>query len=240
MEGAWPEVSGPRAAEWLRRARELVAEAKESATPVLQVTLPASLSVSDIAALNNDRQDFAHRLRRPLPMPPSHRAAGRGTRFHQWVESYFASTQPLIELEDLEPGRDLSDDDLATLKDAFIQGPFGNTAQPPKYLEVGVDIAFGGTRVRGRIDAVYHLRSNESGQEHQWHIVDWKTGEHDADVIQLACYRIGWAEHLGVAPEQVRASFYYVLRDPEVAVVTPDLSSYDRRALERILTEGQR
>ena len=196
--------------------------------------------MSDIAALNKDRQGFAHRLRRPLPQSPTHRAASRGTRFHEWVESYFAQTQPLIERAAVDPGEDLSDHDLAALQQAFIHGPFGDTAQPPQWLEVPVDIPFGGTRVRGRIDAVYHRPNTQSEQEQQWHIVDWKTGQHPADVIQLACYRIGWAERLGVAPEQVQASFYYLLRDPEDAVETPDLSAYDRPALERILTQDPR
>ncbi|MFD0570367.1 hypothetical protein ACFQ0T_15495 [Kitasatospora gansuensis] len=42
-------------------------------------------------------------------------------------------------------------------------------------------------------------------------MVDWKTHrEETADPLQLAVYRLAWAELMGVDPEQVTASFLYV------------------------------
>jgi DNA helicase II / ATP-dependent DNA helicase PcrA len=50
--------------------------------------------------------------------------------------------------------------------------------------------------------------------------VDWKTGrppssaaERRAVSVQLAAYRLAWAELAGVPLEQVRAAFYYVRHD---------------------------
>jgi DNA helicase-2/ATP-dependent DNA helicase PcrA len=59
--------------------------------------------------------------------------------------------------------------------------------------------------VRGRIDAVYA----EPGGSYL--VVDWKTSrKDDADVLQLALYRLAWAELAGVPLDQVRAAFYFV------------------------------
>jgi DNA helicase-2/ATP-dependent DNA helicase PcrA len=42
-------------------------------------------------------------------------------------------------------------------------------------------------------------------------VVDWKTNrEQDADPLQLAIYRIAWAELVGVPVEDVDAAFHYV------------------------------
>ena len=56
-------------------------------------------------------------------------------------------------------------------------------------------------------------------------MVDWKTSRtHSADPLQLALYRLAWAELHGIDPAQVRAAFYYV-RDagPEGLVEPADL-----------------
>jgi DNA helicase-2/ATP-dependent DNA helicase PcrA len=50
--------------------------------------------------------------------------------------------------------------------------------------------------------------------------VDWKTNQRQtADPLQLAIYRLAWADLAGVPVESVAASFYYV-RTGEL--VTPD------------------
>jgi len=42
-------------------------------------------------------------------------------------------------------------------------------------------------------------------------VVDWKTNRRQsADPLQLAVYRLAWAELTGVPVERVRAGFYYV------------------------------
>ena len=64
-----------------------------------------------------------------------------------------------------------------------------------------------GQVVRGRIDAVYEDAADGDG----FLVVDWKTNRQpDADPLQLALYRLAWAELRGVPVERVRAGFYYV------------------------------
>ena len=61
-----------------------------------------------------------------------------------------------------------------------------------------------GQVVRGRIDAVYR-------EDDGYFVVDWKTNRTaNADPLQLAIYRLAWAELHDLDPEQVRAGFYYV------------------------------
>ena len=63
-------------------------------------------------------------------------------------------------------------------------------------------------------------------------LVDWKTNRREtADPLQLALYRLAWAELRGVPLEQVRAAFHYV-RTGET--VEPD-DLPDRQALEAML-----
>ena len=57
---------------------------------------------------------------------------------------------------------------------------------------------------RGRIDAVYET-------DEGFLVVDWKTNrKHDADPLQLAIYRVAWAELTGTPIENIEAAFYYV------------------------------
>jgi DNA helicase-2/ATP-dependent DNA helicase PcrA len=92
-------------------------------------------------------------------------------------------------------------------------------------VEAPFALVLAGEVVRGRIDAVY-------AEGMGFRVVDWKTNQHQtADPLQLAIYRLAWAELAGVAPESVTASFYYV-RSGEL--VTPD-DLPDRAELEAIL-----
>jgi DNA helicase-2/ATP-dependent DNA helicase PcrA len=85
--------------------------------------------------------------------------------------------------------------------------------------------------VRGRIDAVY---AEQVDGEPGFLVVDWKTNrQQSADPLQLAVYRLAWAELAGVPVERVRAGFYYV-RHGEL--VEPQ-GLADRAALERLLRQ---
>lgn len=80
--------------------------------------------------------------------------------------------------------------------------------------------------IRGRIDAVY--RDSEGGFE----IVDWKTGRTtDADPLQLAVYRLAWAEATGTPLADITAAFLHVRSG---RVIRPG-NLPDRARLERIL-----
>jgi DNA helicase-2/ATP-dependent DNA helicase PcrA len=160
-----------------------------------------------------------------MPRPPS-RAARFGTLFHAWVEGRFKQ-QPLLDPDDL-PGRadlDIADEsDLDVVIEAFEQGPFADRV--PHAVEAPFALVLAGQVVRGRIDAVYD--EPDGG----FLLVDWKTNrQEDADPLQLALYRLAWAELREVPLEKVRAAFHYVRTG---ATVEPgDLP--DRQALEAIL-----
>nr|MBA2445993.1 hypothetical protein [Nocardioidaceae bacterium] len=49
-------------------------------------------------------------------------------------------------------------------------------------------------------------------------VVDWKTNQRQtADPLQLALYRLAWAELHEIEVERVQASFYYVRSDEVVS-----------------------
>ncbi|MGX1541743.1 UvrD-helicase domain-containing protein [Streptomyces adustus] len=233
--GGFPE-RGPLTSEeartvasWDRDLDALTDELLRARQSVRDVPLPMTLTASQILRLAADPDGFAQELARPMPRPPQP-AARRGTRFHAWVEARFEElTLPLLEPEELPGGEhDIADEhDLQTLKDAFERTEYAH--RTPYRVETPFQLALGGRVVRGRIDAVYRHRGADGTT---YEIVDWKTSRtRTADPLQLALYRLAWAEQQGVPLESVTAAFLYV-RDGEV--VRPDRLP-DRVALERLL-----
>ncbi|UIX30928.1 ATP-dependent DNA helicase [Streptomyces sp. GQFP] len=217
-------------ASWDRDLDALTGELLRARESVTDVPLPPSLTATQLMLLAADPDALAQELARPMPRPPRP-AARRGTRFHAWVESRFEELQlPMLEPDEL-PGSDaeIADErDLENLKDAFEHTPYAH--RTPYRVEAPFHLAIAGRVVRGRIDAVY---KEGDGDEATYEIVDWKTHRAPtADPIQLAVYRLAWAEQQGVPPEAVGAAFLYV-RSGEI--VRPDLP--DRAALERLLLE---
>ncbi|MER6524855.1 ATP-dependent DNA helicase [Streptomyces sp. NPDC001508] len=217
-------------ASWDRDLDALTGELLRARETVTDVHLPATLTATQLLRLAADPDGLAQELARPMPRPPQP-AARRGTRFHAWVEArYEALTLPMLEPEEL-PGTDaeIADErDLEALKEAFERTEYAH--RTPYRVEVPVQLSLAGRLVRGRIDAVY---KHGDGATATYEIVDWKTGRgHSADPLQLAVYRIAWAEQQGVPPESVTAAFLYV-RSGEVE--RPD-GLPDRPALERLLT----
>lgn len=137
----------------------------------------------------------------------------------------------MLEPDDL-PGTEaeIADErDLEALKDAFERTEYAH--RTPYRVEVPFQLAIAGRVVRGRIDAVYRTGEGEGAM---YEIVDWKTNRtRTADPLQLAVYRLAWAEQQGVPLESVDAAFLYV-RTGEV--VRPD-DLPGREALERLLGE---
>ncbi|MCX5278973.1 ATP-dependent DNA helicase [Streptomyces sp. NBC_00198] len=218
-------------ASWDRDLDALTGELLRARASVTDVPLPASLTASQLLRLASDPDAFAQELARPMPRPPQP-AARRGTRFHAWVESRFEALRlPMLEPDEL-PGSDaeIADErDLEALKDAFERTPYAH--RTPYRVEAPFQLAIAGRVVRGRIDAVY---KEGDGDGTTYEIVDWKTSrERTADPLQLAVYRLAWAERQGVPLEAVTAAFVYV-RGGEV--VRPG-RLLDRAALERLLTE---
>ncbi|WP_370110821.1 UvrD-helicase domain-containing protein [Streptacidiphilus sp. MAP12-33] len=227
-ESPLPEASEERrlVTSWDRDLELLSVELRRSRSRVREVPLPASLSASQLLRVAADPDGFARELARPVPRPPQP-AARRGTRFHAWVESRLA-VEPLLLLGEEElPGLDESgiedERDLARLKEAFLRTEYA--ARPAYRIEEPFQLLLGGRVIRGRIDAVYRT---ETGYE----VVDWKTNHREtADPLQLAVYRLAWAEREGLDPGLVTAAFLYVRSG---TVVRPQALP-DRAGLEALL-----
>ncbi|WP_316526425.1 ATP-dependent DNA helicase [Kitasatospora brasiliensis] len=236
-EAAEPEPMAPedqrQVASWDRDLTALLGELERSRRTAREVPLPAALSATQLLRLAADPDGFAHDLARPMPRPPQP-AARRGTRFHAWVQSRI---EPLLLVEPgALPGADddgIEDEqDLERLKEAFLRTPYAQ--RKPHRVEAPFQLVLAGRVVRGRIDAVYREDDglSESGGGSRYEVVDWKTHrEESADPLQLAVYRLAWAEHAGVDPEQVTASFLYVRSG---RIVRP-AGLPDRKELERLL-----
>ncbi|MFJ6010488.1 UvrD-helicase domain-containing protein [Streptomyces sp. NPDC092952] len=217
-------------ASWDRDLDALAGELRRARATVRDVVVPASLSATQLLRLADDPDGFAQELARPMPRPPQP-AARRGTRFHAWVESRFEELPlPMLGPDEL-PGGDGNDAeiaderDLAALKEAFERTPYAR--RTPYRVETPFQITLAGRVVRGRIDAVY--RTGDT-----YEIVDWKTTRaHTADPLQLAVYRLAWAELHGLPLTDVTATFLYV-RTGETARPT---RLPGRAELERILLD---
>lgn len=191
---------------WEREVTALIEEHSALSAAVLDVPLTQELTATDLVALKNNPEQFARRLRRPVPFKPN-TYAKRGTAFHQWLEERFGATSLLD--EDQLPGlgeEDVSSRELVQLKEAFLASSWAD--RTPSFVEQPFEISIGTRVVRGRMDAVF--REGDG-----WLIVDWKTGqppggpEMRAAIIQLAVYRLAWSE-LMPEPGPVRAAFHYV------------------------------
>ncbi|WP_052851609.1 ATP-dependent helicase [Streptomyces avicenniae] len=216
-------------ASWDRDLSALSRELRQTRAASRDVPLPVSLSASQVQRLASDPDGFARDLARPMPRPPQP-AARRGTRFHAWVESRFEALElPMLDPDEL-PGGDREDmeirdeRELTALKEAFARTPYAH--RRPYRIEAPFQLQLAGRVIRGRIDAVYR------GQNGTFEIIDWKTSRRqDADPLQLAIYRLAWAERRELPLSAVTAAFLYI-RSGEV--VRPTVLP-GRRGLERLL-----
>ncbi|MFF2859991.1 UvrD-helicase domain-containing protein [Streptomyces rubiginosohelvolus] len=217
-------------ASWDRDLDSLAGELRRARATVREVVIPAALSATQLLRLAEDPDAFAQELARPMPRPPQP-AARRGTRFHAWVESRYEELPlPLLGPDEL-PGGDESDAeiaderDLAELKEAFERTAYAR--RTPYRVETPFQITLAGRVIRGRIDAVY--RTGDT-----YEIVDWKTTRHrTADPLQLAVYRLAWAELHDLPLDAVTATFLYVRTGETVH----PRGLPGRAELERILLE---
>jgi DNA helicase-2/ATP-dependent DNA helicase PcrA len=201
-------------ARWEVEVELLLAERNQQrAASTVEVTLPEHLSVSQLVALKKDPQQLARRLRRPLPEAPDPQAR-RGTAFHLWLEQRLTAGRvgPLLDLDDLPGAGDSGaapDEQFEQLQEAFLAGDWAD--RMPVRVEVPFATVVAGVVIRGRMDAVF-------AGDHTGHydVIDWKTGQRPtgadatAAAVQLAAYRLAWAELTGVPIEHVTAGFHYV------------------------------
>ena len=208
------EKLGRRLQGWERDTGLLLAhrarEADRAGDGTVPVELPDHLSVSSMVWLARDPSGLARQIRRPLPRPPAPHTR-RGTAFHTWLERRFGlGTAALVdELPGAADETAGEDDDLVELQTLFEKSEWGGRI--PIEVEVPFETVIGDRLIRGRMDAVFH--DPEKGYD----VVDWKTGrppqnaaERRAVSVQLAAYRLAWADLQGVPPDEVRAAFHYV------------------------------
>jgi ATP-dependent DNA helicase UvrD/PcrA len=202
---------------WQREAEILLTERAAAAAPrTADVPVPGHLAVTDLVALARDPQALARRVRRPVPARPAP-LARRGTAFHAWLEERYGGER-LLDLDELPGAADegaAPDDELALLQQRFLASAWADRS--PEEVEVAFETVVGGVVVRGRIDAVF------ADPDGGWTVVDWKTGDPPRDgtaaAVQLAAYRLAWAELSGTPVTRVRAAFHYVRQDRTVAPV---------------------
>ncbi|MER5453394.1 ATP-dependent DNA helicase [Micromonospora sp. NPDC002389] len=225
---AAPEDEAPDqdVARWRREADLLLAERAELSrlSGPIEVTLPEHLSVTQLVALRRDPAALARSLRRPLPTEPNPYAR-RGTAFHAWLEQRFGADR-LLDTDELPGAADADaapDEALAELQRRFLGSEWAD--RTPVEVEVPFATVIGGVVVRGRMDAVFRRPGD------RFDVVDWKTGAQPSGAaaevasVQLAVYRLAWAELAGVPVDRVGAAFHYV-RDG-VTVRPADLLDVD-------------
>ena len=208
---------------WDSDITALLAEARLARAP-LAVRLPDDLSATALVRLAQDPDAFALDLARPMPRRP-HPAARLGTDLHSWIEGQYA-VQTLFDLEELDAADELDTDlELAQLREAFLRTSYASRA--PLAVEEPFALSIGGRVVRGRIDAVF--ASSDGGVE----VVDWKSGGRGSlSDLQLAIYRLAWAELSGTPLDRIEAAFVLV-RTGEV--LRPERLP-DREDIERLLS----
>ncbi|NJP32314.1 ATP-dependent helicase [Micromonospora thermarum] len=201
----------PEVTRWRREADLLLAERAEltrQSGPV-EVALPGQLSVTQLVALRRDPAGLARTLRRPLPSEPNPYAR-RGTAFHAWLEQRFGADR-LLDVDELPGAADADaapDEALAELQERFLASEWAD--RTPVEVEVPFATVIAGIVVRGRMDAVF---ARPGGR---FDVVDWKTGRQptgpaaEAAAVQLAVYRLAWAELVGVPVDRIGAAFHYV------------------------------
>ena len=203
----------------------LLEEARRARAP-LALAIPDDLSATAVVRLAQDPEDFALDLARPMPRRP-HPAARLGTELHRWIEGQYA-IQTLFDLEELDAADEHDTDaGLAELREAFLRTPYA--ARAPLAVEEPFALSLGGRVVRGRIDAVF--ARPDGGVE----VVDWKSGRRGGiSDVQLAIYRLAWAELSGIHPDRISAAFVMV----QTGEVIEPAHLLDRADLERILASA--
>jgi DNA helicase-2/ATP-dependent DNA helicase PcrA len=221
----YPEVAGlsldqtELVEHWRELSAGLIAAELETARERNAGRLPDYLSVTGLGRLARDPSGYAAELRRPMPRLVSE-AQRWGIGFHQWLEDRFRGQSPLLDGDDGE----VTGVDFEQLRAGFEAGPYATAV--PLAVETPFTLVLGGRLVRGRIDAVFTAVDGRA------QVVDWKTGDaRRADPLQLACYRLAWAELNGLDVAEVDAVFYDLRA---VEVVRPaDLPN--RAGLEALL-----
>jgi DNA helicase-2/ATP-dependent DNA helicase PcrA len=222
-------VAGP----WSDEVGLLLEERRKRLAGHLPVVMPTRVPASRFKEFLNDPASVAAGMRRPMPERP-YRATQLGTLFHAWVEDRYGAGDVTDELDalavesDVEDYVGIDDEQLAALKRTFEASPWAG--RRPVEVEREIHLPFAGRIVICKIDAVYE-------QAGRFQVVDWKTGKAPKDAkdleekqLQLALYRLAYAQWRGIDPSLIDAVFYYVADD---RVIEPERIYGEQELLER-------
>lgn len=191
----------------------LLAERDERLLAINQVVLPVRIPASSFKDFIGDFESITGRLRRPMPQPP-YKQTRAGTLFHSWVEQYFGSPQLLEQNQSADSGDQNEDLSIETLKQNFAASRFAQLK--PVAIEREIQLTVGENTFICKLDAVFETESGVL-------IVDWKTGKAPKDeadqklkTLQLALYRLAYAEFTGTPLEQIEVCFYFVADNLEL------------------------
>jgi DNA helicase II / ATP-dependent DNA helicase PcrA len=173
--------------------------------------LPSRLSASALTQLITNPIEFAENLLRPLPSGTT-AASSLGTEFHAALEFGLQPDESLeAALAIFSEQRPESD-----LARRFLDSEFA--AASPMLSEQSIEFTLADFVVACKLDAVY---KDFDSERPGYRIIDWKTGANSTEshLLQLSLYRLALGEWLGVGPEQITASLFYVA---DSKLVTPD------------------
>ncbi|WP_158863393.1 ATP-dependent helicase [Leifsonia sp. AG29] len=204
----------------------LLAERARRASESGLVPLPARIPASRFKDYVSDPAGVAASLRRPMPERP-YRQTRLGTLFHRWVEDRFGTVAGSADELDAaaheldDPAGDLLEAErLTELQATFAASEWAG--RRPEQVELEIHVTLAGQVIVCKLDAVYRVDDGT----HDYQIVDWKTGKAPRDAedlerkqLQLALYRLAFAEFAGADPERIDAVFYFVADD---RVVRPE------------------
>ena len=206
---------------WGKDVELLLAERERALSASEYVAVPSRVPASRFKDYVTDPASVAASLRRPMPEKP-YRASRLGTLFHSWVEDRYGlvGSREVIDAwaGEFEPDDVAIDQaELVRLQGIFERSPWADLK--PVEVERELHLPFDGRVVICKIDAVYEI-------DGRYQIVDWKTGQvpkTDEELagrqLQLALYRLAFAEWKGIDPAEIDAVFYYVSDD---RVIAPD------------------
>lgn len=199
----------------------LLAERAARLSASTLVAMPTRVPASRFKDFVTDAAGVASSLRRPMPERP-YRATRLGTLFHEWVEARYGLDGTSEELDslatELDDGEMLDDDQLDSLRRTFEKSQWAT--RKPVDVEREIHLVLDGQVIVCKIDAVYALEGD------RFQVVDWKTGKAPTSAkdledkqLQLALYRLAYAQWKGIDPSRIDAVFYFVADD---AVIEPE------------------
>jgi len=215
--------TGP-AGRWERELDLLLAERAARLNASERVALPTRVPASRFKDYVTDPASVASSLRRPMPERP-YRATRLGTLFHGWVENRYGLDGTSEELDSASTELDFGDDsvvgadeaELERLKLVFERSPWAT--RKPIEVEREIHLVLAGQVIVCKIDAVYAVEPGPGGEK-RFQVVDWKTGKAPKSAkdledkqLQLALYRLAYAQWKGIDPSRIDAVFYFVSDD---------------------------